>query len=247
MKDYGAATATLSPAEREHLIAANMELAKRTATRIASRTPHAQFPEELVSVALMGLVEAANRYDKNRNEPFEAFAVRRIRGAVFDELRRQDALPRRVRQLVKRAGEVSRQIELLEGRSAEDDEVAATLGVTVEELTEGFVLASRTSFVELLDDLPTSGAGTYPSPLDAVMHAELKSRVEKGIRALPERDAHVLSLYYVEELTFAEIGALLGVSAPRVCQLHGRALARLRAELERRTGDVAPSQERRAQ
>ena len=247
MKDYSAATTTLSAAERERLIAENMEMAKRTAKRLAARTPHAHAPEELVSVALMGLVEAANRYDASREEPFETFAQRRIRGAVFDELRRQDALPRRVRQLIKRASELGRRIELLEGRRADDTELAEALGVSEEDLSEAFVLASRTSFVELFDETPaTNGLESDLSPFDAVINKELQARVAAAIRGLPERDARVLALYYVEELTFAEIGSLLGVSAPRVCQLHGRALCRLRAELEGTSNRQRNPKERRA-
>ena len=248
MRNYGANTTTLSSAERERLIAENMELAKRTASRIASRTPHAHAPDELVSVALMGLVEAANRYDASREEPFEAFARRRIRGAVFDELRRQDALPRRIRRLIKRAGEVSRRVETLEGRRPEDSEIAAVLEVSEEDLAEAFTLASRTSFVELLDDTPTAADSTYnPSPFDAVITHELRARVAAGIRRLSERDARILALYYVEELTFAEIASLLGISAPRVCQLHGRALSRLRAELGGNPEEKRPRKERRAE
>ena len=246
MKGYGAATTTLSPAERERLIAENMELAKRTATRLAARTPHARAPEELVSVALMGLVEAANRYDASREESFETFARRRIRGAVFDELRRQDALPRRVRQLLKRAGEVSRRIELLEGRCPEEAEIATALGVSEQDVADGFILASRTSFVELLDDAPVPGLASDTSPFETVSRRELQAHVATALRRLPERDARILALYYIEELTFAEIGAVLGVSAPRVCQLHGRALSRLRAELEESSKTEPNAKPRRA-
>lgn len=246
MKAYCSTTTTLPPAERERLIAENMELAKRTATRLAARTPHAHTPDELISVALMGLVEAANRYDTTREEPFETFARKRIRGAVFDELRRQDTLPRRVRQLIKRAGEVNRRIELLEGRRAEDREVADELGVAEQDLTDGYVLASRTSFVELLDDTSAeTGTASSPSPFDEASRRELQMRVATGLRNLPQRDARILALYYIEELTFAEIGSLLGVSAPRVCQLHGRALSRLRTELEASAENKPIARERR--
>lgn len=234
MRAY-AATSALDERQRKTLITEHVEMARRIALRMARNTSLSSHKDDVVSVAMMGLVEAANRYDSTRAEPFGAFAQKRIRGAVLDELRRRDVLPRRVRHKVKEAGEVQRRIEQENGRPAEDEEVAQALGMSLVDYHCDLEAASNISFVELDADDRLAEFLTVdesaPSPAELVERRQRAGFLRGALRSIPERDARILSLYYVEEFTYSEIAGLLGVSAPRVCQLHARALTRLRAEL----------------
>lgn len=234
MRAY-AQTSTLSEVERERMIADHIEMARRIALRLARNTSMSSEKDDVVSVAMMGLVESANRYEPRNGEPFGAFAQRRIRGAVLDELRRRDVLPRRVRKRVKEAGEIQRRIEHAKGAAAEDEEVAGALGISVDEYRSELTAVSNISFVDLdgEDRLyeRLSSEQSARTPLESAEKQEQAMLLKTALRRIPERDARVLALYYVEEFTYSEIAALLEVSAPRVCQLHARALTRLRAEL----------------
>lgn len=242
MRAYAQVSA-LSEAERERLITDHIEMARRIALRLARNTSMATERDDVVSVAMMGLVESANRYEPRNGEPFGAFAQRRIRGAVLDELRRRDVLPRRVRKRVKQAGEVQRKIEHEKGGAAEDEEVAQALGVTVEAYRSDLEAASNISFVDLdgEDRLyeRLSSEASARTPHDNAEKLEQAVLLKTALKAIPERDARILALYYVEEFTYSEIASLLEVSAPRVCQLHARALTRLRAELASLVEDAA--------
>jgi RNA polymerase sigma factor for flagellar operon FliA len=220
--------------ERSRLIAENVEVARRIALRVARRVPEWLSSDDLVAAAMVGLAEAADRYDADRGEPFVAFAEKRIRGAVLDELRRGDIMPRRARAAARKVGESIRKLEHELGRAPEDAEVARALGVTVAEYQEELSLLTHVSVVELAGEEGDDGQA-YPDellPSQQVERAELVRRVRAGLERLGERDALLLSLYYNEEFTYAEIGNLLGVSESRVCQLHARAIARLRVEIE---------------
>ncbi|MFO0729311.1 MAG: FliA/WhiG family RNA polymerase sigma factor [Myxococcota bacterium] len=232
---YRRAASSHDEGARNALIAEHTAMARRIALRVARRTPDWVSPEDLVSAAMVGLAEAAERYDVARAEPFVGFAEKRIRGAVLDELRRGDILPRRVRAKARR---VSRTLQTLEnelGRRPEDEEIAAALEVSVEEYREDLEALSEISFVEMPASEREDGAGfataAEDSPIAEVERKLMVQRVKEGITRLAERDAQILSLYYVEEFTYSEIGRILGVSESRVCQLHSRALLRLRAEV----------------
>lgn len=240
MKAYLTATA-LDERERERMITEHMPIARRIALRLARNTSLSSQADDVVSVAMMGLVEAANRYDPKNGEPFGAFAQKRIRGAVLDELRRKDVLPRRVRRKVKEAGEIQRRIEQEQGRPAEDEEVAQALGISLGEYHTDLEQAANISFVDLDGDdrlvERLSSAESSKTPADLVETRQQAKMLKDALQRIPERDAKVLALYYVEEFTYSEIAALLEVSAPRVCQLHARALTRLRAELSKQIED----------
>ena len=242
MRAYAQVSA-LSESERDRLITDHIEMARRVALRLARNTSMSTERDDVVSVAMMGLVESANRYEPRNGEPFGAFAQRRIRGAVLDELRRRDVLPRRVRKRVKQAGEIQRKIEHEKGGAAEDEEVAAALGITLTEYQGELEAASNISFVDLdgEDRLYERLSSEYSArtPHDNAERGEQALLLKTALRSIPERDARILSLYYVEEFTYSEIAGLLEVSAPRVCQLHARALTRLRAELAALVDGVA--------
>ncbi|HWM88606.1 MAG TPA: RNA polymerase sigma factor FliA [Kofleriaceae bacterium] len=236
MRAYASANSKPA-AERNRLIAEFAPMARRVALRVARRTPSWVASEDLVSAAMVGLAEAAERFDSSRGEPFIAFATKRVRGAVLDELRRGDPLPRSARRSARQLGETMRTLEQKLGRPPEDHEVAAALGIDVEEYQDELAVLTHISTVGLdVVDAGGAGAGAIPhsdpSPAAELERVQTLALLARALKSLAERDAQILSLYYNEEFTYAEIGELLGVTESRVCQLHGRALARLRAAVE---------------
>ena len=216
---------------RDLLISDHVEIARRIALRVARRTPDWVSKDDLIGAAMLGLAEAADRYDSSRGEPFLAFAQTRIRGAVLDELRRGDIMPRRVRQTARKVGKAIRDLEHKLGRRPEDEEVAAELGVPVQEYREELEKLTHVAVVEL--DRYAENMSADGATADAALERhQLVAQVKQGLQRLQDRDAQVLSLYHVDELSYSEIGKLLSVSESRVCQLHARALTRLRAEIE---------------
>lgn len=216
---------------REKLILAHVDMARRIAVRVGRRVPDSVREDDLVAAAMLGLAEAADRFDETRGQPFVAFAEKRIRGAVLDELRRGDLMSRRARARSRAVGATIQQLERTLGRSPEDTEVAAALGVTVDAYREELEGLAHVGCVPL-DDLTIERlADAGDGPRTAAERGQLAGQLAGALRALPERDALILNLYYVEELSYAEIGRLLGVTESRVCQLHSRSLARLRAAL----------------
>lgn len=238
---YKRSASSLELSARNALIAEHTAMARRIALRVARRTPDWVSSEDLVSAAMIGLAEAAERYDAERAEPFVGFAEKRIRGAVLDELRRGDILPRRVRAKARKLSRTLQSLEVRLGRRPEDEEIAAELGVSLEEYRQDLEALSEVSFVEMpasdKDDVAGFTAPSDQGPAAEVERSMLLEQVRAGIQRLPERDGQILSLYYVEEFTYAEIGRILGVSESRVCQLHSRALLRLKAEVSPPEGD----------
>lgn len=218
---------------RDRLIAEHLEIAKRIALRMARRCPDWISRDDLVAAGLLGLTEAAERYDGSRNEPFLVFAEKRIRGAVLDELRRGDIMPRRVRQLARKIGATIAELERKHCGPPDDEAIAAALGVSVQEYRENLeqLIHVTVGALETTDDalLPT---GTDDSPERQSAHLEAMRRIRAALTHLEQRDILILTLYYNEELTYTEIAAVLGVSTARICQLHARAILRLRAEIQ---------------
>lgn len=234
MKAYATAAA-VSRTERDRLIADHVEVARRIALRVARRVPDWISTDDLIGAAMVGLAEAADRYDPTRQEPFVAFAERRIRGAVLDELRRGDIMPRRVRMRAREIGDAVARLEQQLGRAPEDEEVAAELGVDLAVYQEDLKVLNHVSLVEMDlggEDVRFAQADGA-SPAAEAERRELLRRVREALPNLQPRDAQLLSLYYVEGMTYAEIAEVFGVSESRVCQLHSRAMARLRAEIDR--------------
>lgn len=215
---------------RERRILDHVDMARRIAMRVARRVPRWLSADDLVAAAMIGLTEAAERYDEARGEPFIAFAEKRIRGAVLDELRRGDVLSRRNRVTASRIGAVIRTLEHQLGRPPEDQEVADALSVTLDDYRNNLVMLTQLSFVEVGQAVQPLLANE-PRPDEQTESRELVAKLKSALGELPERDARLLALYYIEELGYAEIGELFGISESRVCQLHGRALARLRERM----------------
>lgn len=233
------------PATREKLILEYMPLVKYVVGRLAVTLPPTVDAEDLLGYGVMGLIMAIERFAPERGYKFETFAVSRIRGAIIDELRAQDWLPRSVRQKAKELEGKIRGLEHQLGRTATDQELATQLGVTVDELPRS--LAEITAPVLSLDDLVSLGDdGQKISWLDTLPDERLGPSAQldqeamtevlgQAIDLLPERERLLVSLYYHEGLTLKEIGAVLNVTESRVCQLHAQAMGRLRTKINQLT------------
>jgi RNA polymerase sigma factor FliA len=215
---------------RDQLISTHTEVARRIALKMARRCPNWITRDDLVAAGLLGLTEAARRYDQNRAEPFLPFAEQRIRGAVLDELRRGDMLPRRVRQSARKVATTIRTLEQA-GETATDEKVAATLGVTVEHYRENLAALIHIE----TQSIDTEGAAllvdNQERPDEIAARRETLSRVRDALDHLEQRDVTLLGLHYIEEMTFQEIATTLGITASRACQLLWRAVERLRTRL----------------
>ena len=214
---------------RDQLIAEHADAARRIALRMARRCPSWIAREDLVAAGMVGLIEAADRYDGTRQEPFLAFAEHRIRGAVLDELRRGDIMPRRIRQLARKIGDTIKELER-GGEVATDQRIADALGVSIEHYRS--TLAERVH-VELapLEGEERMLTSHDASPSDIASHRQTLERVKVALQTLEPRDVTILGLYYIEDLTYQEIAETLRVTPSRVCQLLWRAVERVRTQM----------------
>ena len=227
----------VNASERNKLIAEHVEMARRIALRVARRVPEWMSYDDLIASAMVGLTEAADRYDSARGEPFPGFAEKRIRGAVLDELRRGDIMPRRARQNARKVGQTIKELEGKLGRPPEDEEVAKALDIPLDEYKEDLEQLTHVAVVSISPQLLQTHADAEPDVETQMQRAQLSKALRDGLKQLPERDATILSLYYIEEVNYGEIAQLLGVTESRVCQLHGRAISRLRAVLAPADGE----------
>lgn len=218
----------------EDVVGRYAALVKRIARQVHSRLPPSVQLDDLIQAGLIGLMEAARLYDPSQGASFETYAAIRVRGAVLDELRRNDWGPRSLSRRVRRLAEAARAIEGREGRAATSREIADTLGLTLDEYHQWVLDASTQNFFGLdnpeeLDGVPDTGSdSTYRE----VENDRRRRFLVKAIGTLSEREQLVLSLYYDKGMTLKEIGATLGVSESRVCQIHGEAAVRLKARME---------------
>jgi RNA polymerase sigma factor for flagellar operon FliA len=208
------------------LLRRHAPLLDRCARRLAARTGHAVSADDLWSAGALGLLEAARRFDPARDVRFETFAEHRVRGAMLDEMRRMDHLPRRLRAGAERVDRARARLAQALGREPDAVEIATDLGDAPEEVAEALLLLQPAVPVD--EDVLSDGA---PRPDEALARGEAVRRLATAIEALPERLRMLLALYYDEGLTYREIARVLGVSEPRVCQLHSDAVKRLRASL----------------
>jgi RNA polymerase sigma factor FliA len=219
----------------EVLIERHMDLVRRIAYHMMGRLPASVQVEDLIQAGVVGLLEAGRKYDSKHQASFETYAGIRIRGAMLDEVRRQDWAPRSAHKATRRISEAMRAVEARTGRGATAKDVASELGVDldtyhdmVKKVAQGRVLsleALSDGEGDYADKLP--GRGDDPSEL--CLKESFAAAAAGAIDELPERERLVLSLYYDDELNLKEIGEVLGVTESRVCQIHGQALARLRA------------------
>ena len=215
---------------RNQLITDHTDIARRIALKMARRCPDWVAREDLVAAGMLGLIEAADRYDETRKEPFLSFAEFRIRGAVLDELRRGDLLPRRVRQLARKVSNAVRELEN-GGEVATDQRVAAALGVSIDHYRSGLAHLVNVGVDPIDDKTSTLQADLRLAPDEQAAHSQLLTRVRAALDKLEARDVTILGLHYIEDLTYQEISKTLGITPSRVCQLLWRAVERLRAHL----------------
>jgi RNA polymerase sigma factor for flagellar operon FliA len=230
---------------RERLVVAYSPLVKYVAGRMASGLPAHVEEADLISYGLVGLISAIGRFEPERDIKFETYAITRIKGAIIDELRSLDWVPRSVRAKAREIEKANSKLEHKLQRAPSDEEMATALEVTVQEFQESLLQISN-STVAALDELWTvsDASGDQVSLLDTlqdpdaldpaqVMDAtDMKDRVADAISRLPEREKLVVALYYYENLTLREIGEVLGVTESRVSQLHTKAVLRLRSRLQ---------------
>ncbi|WP_374013889.1 RNA polymerase sigma factor FliA [Pseudoxanthomonas koreensis] len=211
------------------------DLVRRIAHHLAARLPASVEIDDLIQSGMIGLIEASRSYDPEQGASFETYASIRIRGSMIDDIRRGDWVPRSVHRRARDAAAAVREIEQATGRAATPQEVATRLDIPLpdylrllEDASRGQVL-SLDSHVEDHGDVQSHGGG--PTPQQALERSDFGRELAGAIGQLPEREQLVLSLYYEQELNLKEIGAVLGVSESRVCQIHGQAVLRLRGRL----------------
>jgi RNA polymerase sigma factor for flagellar operon FliA len=240
--DYGADPTNDA---RERLILHYSPLVKFVAGRVAAGLPQSIEQSDLVSYGIFGLIDAIDKFDPERGFKFETYAISRIKGAIIDELRSLDWVPRSVRAKAREVEKAHSTLENKLGRAPSEEEMAAELGVSVEDFRTTLLEIANSS-VLALDDLWTASDpdGGQVSLLDtirdpnavdpeeAIDTVELKDRLAEAIESLPDRERLVIALYYYEALTLREIGEVLGVTESRVSQLHTKAVLGMRSHLQ---------------
>lgn len=216
-------------------------LVKRIAQHMMVRMPASVQLDDLIQAGMIGLLEASQKYDSSQGASFETYAGIRIRGSIIDEMRRGDWVPRSVHRNSRRINEAITEVEHREGRDASSQEIADTLGVSLDDYhamsqdaMSGRLFSIEESFTE---DEPYSqdsadANSAFTAPHSQVYKDNLRRSVAENIKTLPEREQLVLSLYYDEELNLKEIGQILGVSESRVSQIHSQAALKLRSRLQ---------------
>jgi RNA polymerase sigma factor for flagellar operon FliA len=193
--------------------------------------------DDLVQSGMIGLLEAARKYDLSKGASFETYAGIRIRGAMLDEIRKGDWAPRSVHRKSRQVADAIKTVEMRTGTDARDQDVAAELEMSLEEYhailqdASGSRLFSFDDMLEGDDSVIEKVAGEVPNPLDGLQNDMFRGELAAAIATLPEREQLVLALYYDEELNLKEIGQVLGVSESRVSQIHTQAALRLRSRL----------------
>jgi RNA polymerase sigma factor for flagellar operon FliA len=224
---------------RDKLVMEHVGLVKAMASRLANRLPSQVEVSELISVGVLGLIDAAGRFKPSLGVPFDAFARRRIQGAMLDSLRDLDWAPRALRKLRRDVDAAMNALRNDLKREPEAEEIANALGVSEAEYDK-MLDQLRSADLATIRQATTDGEGASilelaidPSegPQTRLEKEELRVHLAKAIVQLPERERHILALYYEEEMTLAEIGAVIGVGESRVSQLRTQAIARLRSIL----------------
>ncbi|HHY90925.1 MAG TPA: FliA/WhiG family RNA polymerase sigma factor [Clostridiales bacterium] len=224
---------------KEQLIESYIELVKVVAGRLYSNYGNTVEFEDLVSYGIFGLIDAIEKFEPDRNVKFETYAYIRIRGAIIDQLRTLDWIPRSVRQKYKKLEEAYQEIENQFGQEANDEQVASKLGISTEDLRQMLSEVHIFSIVSLEEKISNNinfhivDDDIHIEPQKHYEHEELKKILFESIDSLPEKEKKIISLYYYSELTYKEISAILGISESRISQLHTKAIIRLRNKLDK--------------
>jgi RNA polymerase sigma factor FliA len=237
--------------ERERILLEQLPQVRFLARRIHERLPRHVPLEDLVHAGVLGLIDALNKFDRSKHVQFGSYAKFRIRGAILDSLREMDWGPRELRRKARRIEEAQRKLSMELSRAPTEVEVAGELNMELREFQQ---LLSELDGLEvgslhlespwggkdedLCDYLPSAPEDT---PFFRCMRSEMKEILTRAVADLPEKEQQVLALYYFEELTMKEVGAILGIGESRVSQIHSLAVVRLRARMEELTGASKPA------
>ncbi|MFO7602437.1 MAG: RNA polymerase sigma factor FliA [Gammaproteobacteria bacterium] len=228
------------PVTYEHMVEKHASLVKRIACHLINRLPASVQLEDLIQAGMIGLLEASRNYDECQGASFETYAGIRIRGAMLDEIRKNDWAPRSVHRKARMVAEAVRGIEHDQGRDARDTEIAKVLDMPLQEY---YKILQDNSYHKVLsfedlgvgdDSILENMSDNAPGILDGLQREDLQRILSEAIASLPERERLVMALYYDEELNLREIGAVLGVSESRVSQIHSQAVIRLQARMGNR-------------
>lgn len=240
LKDY---RCTLDPKVKDQIIVEYAPLVRFIAQKIAARLPANIELDDLISCGVIGLMDAIQKFDPSRDNKFKTYAEFRIRGAILDELRSQDWVPRSVREKSKQLEKAYAKLEREFGRPATDEEMCTELECSMDDFHE---MLNKSKSVSLLniDDSASFNKGDRKlimgllehrrssNPFSAVNYKRAQDKIKEGIKQLPEKQRLVLSLYYFEDLNLKEIGQVLDVTESRVSQLHTQAILKLKAKLK---------------
>lgn len=224
---------------REKIILEYAPLVKLVAGRLSMYLGYNVEYDDLVGYGVFGLIDAIDKFDPNKEVKFETYASLRIRGAILDQIRKMDWIPRTVRQRQKKITEAIKEIEATTGRTATDEEVAKAIGISAEEYDEWQSQMKVTNVVSL-DEFVEQGSdisdnrglsSKQATPEEAIEQDELKQKLAEALKELTEKEQKVVLLYYYEDLTLKEISNIMEVSESRVSQLHTKALAKMKVKL----------------
>ncbi len=234
-------TMTGKTTNKDTLLDQHTVLVKKLAYQLKSKLPSSVELDDLIQAGMMGLLDAANKYEDSHGAQFETYAAQRIRGAMLDELRSADWLPRSIRKNMREVEAAISQLEQKLGRQPSEAEVAKELSLSLEGYYEKLSHCSGHQLVYYEDFQENENQGEHfldrfvkddDNPMKALLESDFKDALVNAIESLPEREKILMGLYYEQELNLKEIGAIMNVSESRVCQLHTQAVSRLRSTLK---------------
>ena len=226
--------------DKDECIKEYAPLVKRIAHHLMLRLPSSVSVDDIIQAGMIGLLDAAGRYDEFRGAQFETFAAQRIRGSMLDELRQADWMPRSLRRDMRRVETAMSKLQQFFGRTPTESEVAKELGLPLAEYQQ-MLFESRGAQLVYYEDFHTEGEEDFfdrydfdsdADPLTLLQDEHFRGALIKAIDNLPERERMLMGMHYEQEMNLREIGEVIGVSESRVCQLHTQAVSRLRSMLK---------------